>query len=182
MSRQERNSHRWRNICSFSRSRPSSLDCMTVSTRRSQDCCHLARMNLTSIRQRLSDANRSVNRLNQTKEVGEIHSCDVMAVIVVTTSVTRQYRTRRAKLVTSKSKEETAQTEAERNKHGCTRKINMKTPCVKNLSRNNKRTTGAEDTQKTKLLLVLRFTGMAGVYTPRPGLPPHTEIRTSISK
>ena len=35
---------------------------------------------------------------------------DVMAVTVVATSVTRQYRTRRAKLVTSKSKEQTAQT------------------------------------------------------------------------
>ena len=40
------------------------------ATRRSRDCCHLARINLTSIRQRLSDANRSVNRLNQTKEMG----------------------------------------------------------------------------------------------------------------
>ena len=72
----------------------------------------------------------------------------------------------------------------------------MMTPCVKNLCRKSKRTTGAEDTQNQhyqrvltvvesfpKLLLVLRFTGMAGVYTPpRPGLPPHTETRTSISK
>ena len=47
------------------------------------------------------------------KRSGEIHSSDVMAVIVVATSVTRQYRTRRAKLVTSKSKGETAQTEAQ---------------------------------------------------------------------
>ena len=34
-----------------------------------------------------------------------------------------------------------------------------------------------------KLLLVLMFTGMAGVYTaPRPGLPPHTETSASVSK
>ena len=59
----------------------------------------------------------------------------------------------------------------------------MWTSCVKNLSRNKKRTTSAEDTQNQhyqrvltvvdsfpKLLLVLRFTGMVGVHTPpRPG-------------
>ena len=35
----------------------------------------------------------------------------------------------------------------EANKHGCTRKINMRTPCEKNLGRNKESTTGAEDTQ-----------------------------------
>ena len=45
--------------------------------------------------------------------VAPLPTVDVMAVIVVATSVTRQYRTRRAKLVTSKAKEETAQTEAQ---------------------------------------------------------------------
>ena len=35
----------------------------------------------------------------------------------------------------------------EANKHGCTRKINMRTPCEKNLCRDKERTTGAEDTQ-----------------------------------
>ena len=72
----------------------------------------------------------------------------------------------------------------------------MRTPCEKNLDRDKERTTGAEDTQNQhyqrvrtvvdsflKLLLALRFTGMAGVYTPpRPGLPHHIETRTSISK
>ena len=76
---------------------------------------------------------------------------DVMAVIVVATSVTRQYRIRRAKLVTSKSKEETAQTKAQgplrQTNTGAREKINMRTPCAKDLCRNNKRTTGAEDTQ-----------------------------------
>ena len=71
-----------------------------------------------------------------------------------------------------------------------------KTRCVKNLRKNKKRTTGAEDTQNQhcqrvrtfvdsfpKLLLVLRFTGKAGVYTPpRPGLPLHTETSASISR
>ena len=59
----------------------------------------------------------------------------------------------------------------------------------KTCCKNNKRTTSAEDTQNQRyqrvlnLLLVLRFTGMVGVYKPpRPGLPPHTETRTSISK
>ena len=81
---------------------------------------------------------------------------DVMAVIVVATSVTRQYRTKRA--ITSKSKEDTAQTKLkspEKNKHWCTRKINMWTPCVKNHSRNNKRTTSAEDTQNQHYQRVL---------------------------
>ena len=66
----------------------------------------------------------------------------------------------------------------------------------KKLCRNNERTTSAEDTQNQhyplvltvvdsfpKLLLVLRFTGMAGVYAPRPGLPPHrdTDIHQQIT-
>ena len=69
------------------------------------------------------------------------------------------------------------------NNHERTRKTNMWTSCVKNLSWNNKRTTSAEDTQNQhyqwvltvvnsfpNFLLVLKITGMVGVHTPpRPG-------------
>ena len=85
--------------------------------------------------------------------------------------------------ITSKSKEETSQTQAQlpaRQTHtGAHEKNNMRTPCEKNLGRDKERTTGAGDTQNQhyqrvrtvvdsflKLLLVLRFTGMAGVCTP----------------
>ena len=43
----------------------------------------------------------------------------------------------------------------ERYEHGCTRKINMRTPCANNLCRNNKCTTGAEDTQNQHYQRVL---------------------------
>ena len=53
---------------------------------------------------------RRVETLREYVEiVAPLPTVDVMAVIVVATSVTRQYRTRRARLVTSKSKEEAAQ-------------------------------------------------------------------------
>ena len=85
---------------------------------------------------------------------------------------------------------------SERNKHGCTRNINMRTPCVNTTSA---ATTNARQVPKThknqhyqrvltvvysfpKHHLVLRFTCTAGVCTPpRPAVPPHTETRTSIS-
>ena len=108
---------------------------------------------------------------------------DVMAAIVVATSVTRQYPHNASKARQIKIKErncaDISSRALEANKHGCTRKINMRTPCVKNLCRHTKGTTGAEDTQNQhyqrvltvvdsfpKLLLVLRFTRMAGVHTP----------------
>ena len=58
-----------------------------------------------------------------------------MAVIVLTTSVTRQSPHTGTKLVTSKSQKETAQTQAqgpEKNKHGVMRHIIKRTPCVQN--------------------------------------------------
>ena len=118
---------------------------------------------------------------------------DVMAVIVLTTSVTRQSPHTASKARHIRIKERNCADKLkgpERNKHGLMRKINKRTPRVKNLHRNNKRTTGAEDTNPTLPTgapsfdsLVLRFTGMAGVHTPtRPGLTPGTKTRTSISK
>ena len=76
---------------------------------------------------------------------------DVMEVIVVATSVTRQdpQKASKARHIKIKGRNCTDMSSRalEANEHGCKRKINTRTPCVKNLCRNNKRTTGAEDTQ-----------------------------------
>ena len=53
MSRQERTSHRRGNLCTSSRGRFSFLDCTSLSTRRSWERFHIARIHLTSNRERL---------------------------------------------------------------------------------------------------------------------------------
>ena len=53
MSRQERTSHRSGNLCTSSRGRFSFLDCTSLSTRRSRERFHIARINVTSNRERL---------------------------------------------------------------------------------------------------------------------------------
>ena len=72
-----------------------------------------------------SDLHGVVTLRECVENVAPLPTVDVMAVIVVATSVTRQYRThqnQKKKLRRQKLKG------AERGKHGCTRKINMRTP------------------------------------------------------
>ena len=121
-------------------------------------------------------------------------SVDVMSVTVVRMTVTRQslnkaysvsHQNQKKKLLRHKLNNPLCkQTRVH------TKKINMRTPCEKNLSKDKERTTGAKKTQNQhyqrvrtvvdsfqKLLLVLRCTGMACVYTPpRPGLPPTSKL------
>ena len=82
--------------------------------------------------------------------VAPLPTVDVKSVTVIRMTVARQFlnkaysvshQNQRKKLRRHKLKG------LEANKHGCTRKINKRTPCEKSLRENRERTTGAEDTQ-----------------------------------
>ena len=83
--------------------------------------------------------------------VAPLPTVDVMAVIVVATSVTRQdtHKASKARHINMKGRSCAAKSSRalEATKHGCTKKNQHEdTKCEKNLCRNNKRMSSAEDT------------------------------------
>ena len=90
--------------------------------------------------------------------VAPLPTVDVMAVIVDATWVTRQDPHKASKACHIKIKERHCADKLkgpEGNTNGWSRKNNMRTPCVKNLCKDNKRTTGAEETQNQHCQRVL---------------------------
>ena len=96
----------------------------------------------------ITDLHGVVTLCQHVETVAPPPTADVIAVIVVTTSVTTQspHTASKARHIKIKGRRELKC--REKNKHGCTRKIHTRTPCVKNHCRNNERTTGPK-THKT---------------------------------
>ena len=97
MSRQERTSHRRGNLCTSSRGSFSFLDCKSLSTRRSWERFHIARINLTSHREKLvghqlvsevTPTNRRSGRPPQDASVP--HLC--LTLLLIWTDLTDRHR------------------------------------------------------------------------------------------